>query len=135
MVWNAERLELWAHGDIEVVLLRLNGEAVDRWGVPEQLARRASAATRGRIEWDRAIPARSEARVEAYYWAALRRMALISRDRDLAPLKARFALATIVEDMRARGMTPEAVREGVMEQHADLVHGCGLSEGQLEVAC
>jgi hypothetical protein len=135
MVGTAEYLELWTRGGIEAVLTGLRDESVKRWGVPDALARRASAAVSGRIEWDDAAPERSRARTEAYYWAVLRRMALTSRDKDLAPLKARFALATIVEDMRARGMMPEVIRENVMALHADLVEECGLREGQLDVAC
>ncbi len=122
------------HG-IDGILDELVEESMERWGVPEHLAERASAATRRQIEWDDSRPERSRARVQAYYSGSLRGMALRSRSRDTAPLRARFALATIVDDLRSRGVDPGEVRDIVVASHGDLLQECGMGEDHLDVAC
>jgi hypothetical protein len=54
---------------------------------------------------------------------------------DTAALRARFALATIVEDMRARGIDRQQVRDAVVASHGELLQQCGLSADSLDVAC
>jgi hypothetical protein len=128
-------LELELAGGIDALLRRLVDDSIARCGAPERLARSASSATRRSIPWDASDPQAAEARAEAYYWGALRGMALRSRDADVAPLKARFALATIVEDMASRGMPRDAVRDAVLAAHGDLLVASGVSESELAVAC
>jgi hypothetical protein len=130
-----DMLELEQGVGIDAVLHRLIDDSVARWGVPERLARSASSAARRSIPWDTGDLRAAEARVEAYYWGALRGMALRSRDAEVAPLKARFALATIVQDMVARGMASDAVRDAVLAAHGDLLVASGISESQLDIAC
>lgn len=120
---------------IEPVLQELYEESVGLWDVPEAIAKQALIATRARITWEDDRARTSRARTEAYYWAVVRGIALRSRGADVAPLKSRFALAAIVEDMRARGMSAHAVRRAVREVHGDLLATAGISEMQLDLAC
>jgi hypothetical protein len=62
-------------------------------------------------------------------------MVLRSRDSEATPLKSRFALAAIVNDMRERGMSPDAVRQAVLHTHGDLLAAAGITVVELDVAC
>ena len=130
---KSRRLSL-PHG-IDGTLDELREESMERWGVPEHLAERAAAATRRQIDWDDSRQECSRARTQAYYWGSLRGMALRSRSRETAPLRARFALATIVDDLRSRGVAPAEVRDIVVASHGDLLQECGMREEYFEVAC
>lgn len=120
---------------IEKALQELYEESVGLWSVPAGIAERACAATRAKVAWEDEFPARSHRRVEAYFWAVVRGVALRSRGAEVAALKSRFALAAIVEDMRSRGMSTHAVRSAVRESHGDLLATAGISETQLGLAC
>jgi hypothetical protein len=124
-----------ARAERERLVRRLTAEAVERWSAPVAMAERAAAATSQNIEWDVTQTDRSWARTRAYFWGTLRRMAIGSRSTEAAPLRARFALATIVDDLRACGLEPDAVRCQLAAAHADLLEESGIDCDHLDVAC
>jgi hypothetical protein len=102
--------------------------------VPTALAEEAAAITTSRIPWDHAEPHRSERRRAGYFWAVLRKRALRSRDRELQALRARFALASVVQDLRAAGFDEHTVRARLESEYSDEIAVAGVVPRQLDLA-
>jgi hypothetical protein len=104
------------------------------WGVPSEHAEEAMAITVRRIPWDGDAPLRSARRREAYFWGVLRRRVLRSQGEELRPLRARFALASVAQDLREAGFDESAVHRRLSAECPDVLAEAGVALGQLRLA-
>jgi hypothetical protein len=112
----------------------LVAQARSEWGVPLRLAEDAMGITCGRIDWDHHGPETSARRRSAYFWAVLRRRVLRSHDPELRSLRARFALASVAQDLQDAGLDARAVRARLAAEYPDEVAAADVAFGQLELA-
>ena len=107
--------------DITTVMRAIRREAERGHGVPPETTRRASAITVRRL--GQIADPTSEAgvaRLQAYFWGVVRREALASPGPE-APLRDRYLVAALAEDMEAGGHSRESVYDELVRQFGSRV--------------
>lgn len=97
---------------------RMETDAVERCGVPRDIATRAARAT-ARVLQGEIDEVRLERRAKAYFWTVVRRSLI--RGRSAPDVTARFMLSTVAADLRAAGRSPAAVWEELVRGWSDKV--------------
>lgn len=96
----------------------VHAQAIDRHGVPEDIASDAAAATLKALGRESADH-RLTRRVRSYFWAVVRRS--LVRRRSAPELRARFVLSTVAADLAQAGRSPAAVWDEIQRGWSDKV--------------
>lgn len=117
-----------ARYELDRFVARLSRHAVAHHGVPSALAADAAAITRRRFrsEYSAALDKRAEARLNAYYYAVVRRKAIGSRGTELRELRSRFLLSSIAADLLDAGRSGREAFEEIAQDYAGSVEPATL---------